>query len=267
MRGIQGLIIAVVLGLAGAAANFFYLNTEAQKKDMVAFIGIKKGVILGRGDKLTEENLVKVEIPANHVGNLRDYACEWKEIVGVKDRPVWRTLDSSNTEGGRLLLRDDYRMPQPELQLGKGERGEFIAVPRNFDTSHLNPGDKIAFRVTALTPAGPPSASKPAAGVAGVAAATAAAAEPVSKPEEPETAPQNAGPTETIGPFVIVSIGNRLGTVEVMRAAKIAPMQQNLLMIRVSKNVRGEEEQYDKLASSIQRYGANCYTISVLGKE
>ena len=53
MKGIQGLIVAIVLGVAGAAANFYYLNTEAQKKDMVGFIGIKKGVVLGRGDKLT----------------------------------------------------------------------------------------------------------------------------------------------------------------------------------------------------------------------
>ena len=107
MKGIQGLIVAAVLGLLGAIANFYYLNTEAQKKDMVAFIGIKKGVILGRGDKLTEERLVKVEIPRNHVGNLADYACKWEELVGVKDRPVWRTLDSSNTEGGLLLLQSD----------------------------------------------------------------------------------------------------------------------------------------------------------------
>ena len=106
MKGIHGLIVAVVLGFAGAVANFYYLNTEAQKKDMVGFIGIKKGVIVGRGERLTEDNLVKVEIPANHVGNLKDYACLWKNRIGVKDMPVWRTLDS-NTEGGLLLLQGD----------------------------------------------------------------------------------------------------------------------------------------------------------------
>ncbi len=31
MKGIQGLIVAIALGAAGAAANFYYLNTEAQK--------------------------------------------------------------------------------------------------------------------------------------------------------------------------------------------------------------------------------------------
>ena len=33
MKGINGLIVAVVLGLFGAAANFFYLNAEAQKTE------------------------------------------------------------------------------------------------------------------------------------------------------------------------------------------------------------------------------------------
>ena len=68
MKGIQGLIVAVVLGLFGAIANFFYLNTEAQKKDMVGFIGVKQGVLIAPGEKLSEDKLVKIEIPANHVG-------------------------------------------------------------------------------------------------------------------------------------------------------------------------------------------------------
>ena len=79
MKGINGLIVAFALGLAGAAANFFYLNAEAQKQDMVAFIGIKKGAIVARGERLTEDKMVKVEIPANHIGNLKEYAYLWAE--------------------------------------------------------------------------------------------------------------------------------------------------------------------------------------------
>ncbi len=275
MKGIQGLIVAVVLGLVGAAANFWYLNTEAQKMDMVAFIGIKKGVILGRGDKLTDENMVKVEIPKNHIGNLKDYACEWNELVGVKDRPVWRTVDS-NTEGARLLLKDDYREPPPELQLGKVELGESIPVPKNFVTSHVNPGDKVSFRVRTLAAPGPTPAARPApaaagaggAGGAGAATAPAAGADALQpRPEEPESVPQTTGLVETIGPFVVVSIGNRLGTLEVMKANKVAPVQQNVLVIRVSKNVPGEVEKFNKLDTYIHRFGENCYTISLLGKE
>ena len=72
---------------------------------------------------------------------------------------------------------------------------------------------------------------------------------------------------KSIGPFVVVSIGNRLGTLEVMKAAKIAPVQENVLMIRISKNVTEEEEQFEKLRTYIQRFGPNSYAIPLLGKE
>ena len=74
-------------------------------------------------------------------------------------------------------------MPPKELELGKGERGIFVAVPRNFDTSHVNPGDKVSFRVSTLAAPTPTAAPKPAA-----AAATGAASSGVgdlpAKPEE-----------------------------------------------------------------------------------
>jgi hypothetical protein len=266
MKGINGLIVAVALGLAGAAANFFYLNTEAQKKDMVGFIGVKKGVIIGRGDRLTDEKLVEVEIPKNHVGNLGDYVFLWKELVGVKGRPVWRTLDSktdTDTESVLLLRSDVVEPPPKELELGKGERGEFIAVPRICDTSHLNPGDKISFRVWTMAPPGPTPAPKPA--VAGALASGTGELQPT--PESGDIAPQHVGPSEIIEPFVVLSIGNRLSTLESQKGAKIAPVQQNVLIIRVSKTVPGEEERFDKLMTCIHRFGPNCYTISLHGKE
>ena len=263
MKGIQGLIVAIVLGALGAAANFYYLNAEAQKKDMVGFIGIKKGAIISRGERLVEDKLVKVEIPKDHVGNLKDYAYLWVDLMSIKDMPVWRTLDS-NSEGGVLLLQSDVKTPFPELQLGKGERGQFIAVPKTFDTSHINPGDKVLFQVMTLAAPGPTPAPKPAAAAG---AAVVGAAELQPKPEETENASQPVGPIESIGPFVVVSIGNRVGSVEVMKAAKIAPVQQNVLMIRISKSVAGEEEKFNKLMTYVHRFGPNCYDIQLLGKE
>jgi len=268
MKGINGLIVAVVLGLAGAAINFYYLNAEAQKKDMVAFIGIKKGVLIGRGELVKEENMQKVEIPANHVGNLRDYAYLWDQRVGVKDNmPVWRTLDSKTEgEGALLLLRSDFRTPPKELELGKGEVGACIVVPRNFVTALVNPGAKVSFRVTTLAAPGPTPAPKPSAPAATGATATGAV-ELQPKPEEPENAPQTVGLGEPIGPFVVVAIGNRLASPEVMKAGKTAPVQENVLMIRVSKNVPGEEEKYEKLMTLIHRFGVNSYEILLHGKE
>ena len=271
MKGIQGLIVAVVLGLVGATANFYYLNTEAQKADVESFIGIKPGVIIGRGERLTEDNIVPIEIPKNHIGNLKDFAYLWADRITVKDMPVWRTLDSKS-EGGMLLLQSDLKTPPLEPQLSKGERGEFITVPRNCDTSHVNPGDKVSFRVMTLSPPVPTRAGRaaatPATPTTGDSAAAATGDEP-PKPEAADAPPPFAGSGEIIdiGPFVVVQIGNRLGSLDVMKAAKITPVQQNVLMVRVSKNVPHEEENYKSLMNCIQRYGDNCYRLSVLPKE
>jgi hypothetical protein len=263
MKGIHGLIVAIAFGLAGAAANFYYLNTEAQKKDMVGFIGIKKGLILGRGDRLTEDKLVEVEVPKNHVGNLADYVFTWPERVGVKGMPVWRTLDSktdTDTEGV-LLLRSDVVEPPPKaLELGKGEVGESIPVPRNFPTSLVNPGDRVSFRVASVAPPSPTPAVKPAA------VAPPGTAEPEPKADEAQTPPSPAAPGEIFGPFLVVSIGNRLSTVDAQKGAKVAPVQENVLLLRIRKNTE-EEMQFKKLWSHVQRNGPNSYAIQLLGKE
>jgi hypothetical protein len=267
MKGIQGLIVAVVLGVVGAAANFYYLNTEALKQEMVPFIGIKKGVIIGRGDRLSESNLVKVEIPKPLVGNLKDYACQWEEFDYVKTKQVWRTLDSSNTEGGLLLLRSDYREPPKELELAKGERAEGIIAPRSFVTSLVNPGDKVSFRVTTMAPIPTPAARVPAAPANSAGSVTAGTTELQPKPEEAESSVPAAGLSQVIGPFTVVSVGNRLGTVEVMKTARIAPTKEDVLMLRVSKNVPREEENFEKLLNCIRLAGANGYSIILNAKE
>jgi hypothetical protein len=261
MKGIQGLIAAVVLGIIGAAANFYYLNTEAAKKDMVPFIGIKKGAIIGRGDKLLEKDLVPVEIPKNLVGNLGDYACKWDEVEFLKGKQVWRTLES-NTEGGLLLLRSDYQVPPKELELAKGDRAVGISVPRSVVTSLINPGDEVSFRVMTILPPGPTPAARPPAAPA--TPTTAAASDLQPKQEEPEA----AGPRspEIHGPFTVVSVGNRLGTLDVMKAAKIAPAQENVILLRISKNQPGEEERVFKLLNAIHAAGPNSYDILLHGK-
>ena len=38
-------------------------------------------------------------------------------------------------------------------------------------------------------------------------------------------------------------------------------------MIRISKNVPGEEERFEKLMTCIHRFGPNCYDILLHGKE
>ena len=98
MKGITGIIVAIGLGIAGAAANLFYLHTEAQKVDTISFIGIEKGATIGRGERLPEDKLVEVKIPKNQAGNLVGYAYRWEERVGFKgDERVWRRWATEST--------------------------------------------------------------------------------------------------------------------------------------------------------------------------
>lgn len=242
MKGIQGLIVAAGLGVAGAVLNFFYLSSKARDIEMVSFIGVKPDVIIGRGERLVPDNLVEVEIPKNRVGNLKDFAFLWGEEGAVENRTTWRTLTD-----GTLLLRSDIKTPPPELELGKDETAMWIPVDsRAFVPSLVMPGDMVSFRVPALHPgaAMQPTPAAP--------AAAAGALQP--KPDESDAAATvlPSGPTETIGPFRVLSVGNRLGSADVMRAAKIPQMQENVLTIRVSKSVAGETERADKLWNRLQ---------------
>jgi hypothetical protein len=266
MKGINGLIVAVVLGLFGAAANFFYLNAEAQKTDMVGFIGIKKGVVLSRGDRLTEDNLVKVEVPKNQVGNLRDYACQWDEHDYVKDKTVWRTLDSKSSEGV-LLLRGDFEMPLKELDLGKEEVIRWIPVDsRSFEPTLVTPGDQVSFIVPKLSAPTRAPLPKPAAEPGKPADDALGAPAPEPKAEDTDVAQMPADQIDVIGPFTVLSVGNRLGEAKLMQAAKIPQLRENLLGIRVSARVPGEKEKADILWQRLQAVNFRQIGIQRHGK-
>ncbi len=258
MKGINGLIVAIVLGLLGAAANFWYLNTEAQKRDMVAFIGIKKGVKIDRGEHLTDDKLVAVDIPANHIGNLKDFAYLWADRITVKDLPVWRTLDS-NSEGALLLMQSDVATPLKELELGKDEVIRWIPVDsRSFVPSLIAPGDLVSFILPKLQP-GPTRAPQPKpAGDPGKPDAARPAADSGENPslepkaEDADVTQMPANQIEIYGPFTVLSVGNRLGDAKVMQSGKIPQLQENLLGIRVSKKYSGEVEKADALWERLQ---------------
>lgn len=66
---------------------------------------------------------------------------------------------------------------------------------------------------------------------------------------------------ETIGPFTILALGNRLGSLEVMKAAKMQPVQENVLAIRVGKNGTEEAKRADQLWSLLQ--ASNFRQVSI----
>ena len=225
MKNIHGLILAFGMGIAAAMLNWAYLNSEARRVTTVDFIGVKPGVTIGRGERLVEENLVPVPMPESQAADLRDFAILYKDLQTVVPKNVTRTIT-----GGSLLLYDDVKPPPPELTLKKprtpGDEEEvalFIPVDtRTFVPSLVEPGDMVSFLAItegAPTPAGP----TPAAG---------------SVPP--------AG-TEAIGPFRVLSLGNRLGTADEMKGAHIPQTQENVMTISVTRTAGTFEPKAEKL--------------------
>ncbi len=227
MKGIQGLILAVGLGIAGALFNWAYLANRTSDKVNEYFIGIKRDVTLNCGDTIKADYIVPVGLPRDAVGNLKDFAvvydpkttAEMQSVVGQK---VWRMI-----QGPRFLLKDDLKTPPPELRLEPGETAMFVPIDtRSIVTSLIVPGDQVMFLISENVPGRPTPAAPP---------ASAARGEPIP---DPANAADNFGgapsaPIKKIGPFKVLSIGNRLGSAEVMKSARIPQLQENVMTISV----------------------------------
>lgn len=220
-----GLIVAIVLGVVGAAVNWLYLTGKADNFERVAFLSIGKDVQVRRGETFREDHFVAVEIPKANVGRLTERAILYANrstVVGMKSN-----LDY---EGGELLLADDLKTPPPALEIsGDNERVMWVPVDtRTFVPSLVKPGDWVSF----LVPKG----------------SVAAAALPASDNGDDSPAPPTAfTDTEMVGPFKVLSVGNRLGSADVFKAAGMPQQQENILSI----SVRAEGNQLDPKAKKL----------------
>ncbi len=215
MKGVYGLVLAITLGLVAGLFNWAYLENKTSDEEREAFVGINPEVDVERGQPLAKEHLVKVEIPRRAVGNLKEYAVSYTAVQSVLGRPVWRRL-----AGGSLLLEQDLRTPPQELKFGPNERVIWVSVDlRSMVPSLIVPGDLVSFRV-------PPFVNVPSLSQDGLSG--------TSPPPR-----RTAGGGDVIGPFRILSLGNRLGTSDVLRAAKVAQVQENVVAIAVNVDKAG----------------------------
>ncbi len=268
MKGIQGLIIAIGLGIAGALFNFAYLYSKSRDVEKVAFIGIDPKVTVARGDRLTKEHLVPVEIPRNNVGNLEEVAVRYSALQTVIGQNVWRTL-----AGGSLVLRDDLKTPPPELNFGRGpeasqvERAMFVPIDmRKMVPSLVVPGDQVTFVTPSFAAETPTLADEdPGRGESGAGTGPAKTElgktdrEPLKPVPARTTQSRNsrrlaAEPGELIGPFKVLSLGNRLGSAEVMKASKIPQTQESVMtiLVKVDKDKEGKEKLAGESAKLVQ---------------
>ncbi|HTN75526.1 MAG TPA: hypothetical protein VL096_09775 [Pirellulaceae bacterium] len=220
MNSKRGYVLALSIGLGVVAAvlNWLYLIEKGKGVRSVALVGVANDAGLQRGDVFNDSNLVPVEIPYNRVGNLAGFAVLYNDrqtVIGMKA--------TRNYANGELVLRGDLQTPPPQLELqGANERAMWIPVDtRTFVPTLVMPGDLVTF-VVSTAPRKLPMQP------------TEDAGDEPPAPMPPPTA-SSINQIETIGPFPVLSLGNRLGSSEVMRSAGIPQLQENVMTIRVTQ--------------------------------
>lgn len=243
MKGIQGLIVAAGLGVLGAALNWIYLSEQSKGSAFDYFIAVNSSTVIHPGEPIKEEHLMRVDVPKAHSENLKEMVYLWQDLSTVVSTKATREY-----RGGEFLLRSDYRTPKPELVLKNNERLIWVTVDsRAFVPELVDPGDEVTF-IVPLPPAPTP------AGAASV--LPEGAVEPI-RVEAPPT-----GDPDLIGPFKIGSLGNRLGTIEVMRAGGQSPTQERQIGIIVRWEANGLEPNAKRLQERLQR--VNFANVSVI---
>jgi hypothetical protein len=235
------LLVAAGLGLVGAAVNWIYLDGKSRQFEMLEMLSVAPGVTIMPGDRFTEDRLAPMAIPRDNVS---------KELFAQAVRYADRQTVIGMTavypfDGGEIILRQRLKTPPPTMELTReDERGLPIPVDtRTFVPSLVNPGDMVSFVVGGI----------PAPAVA----------------DDPDGA-DGGGPTpapsvlrkggannrvETIGPFRVLSVGNRLGSADVMKAAGSSQMQENVMTIAVKMQGDQLEPKAAKLLTMLQSGG------------
>jgi len=221
MKGMQGLLIAGFLAVLGSLLNWLYLQSKAKNLEMVAFVGVRGDSKIKAGQPLKKSDLIAVKIPAKNVGRLQDFVYLYRDLATVIG-----TRATRNYEGGEFVYRSDYRTPPPSLKLKSNER--LVPIPVNSKTfipDLVDPGDSVTFVVP-----------KPG----------------VQTSPGGKNAPSTATQFELIGPFVVGSIGNRIGSKRVTRATRTAQVQQRVIGIVVEIDGEGLKGKINTLLNRVQ---------------
>ncbi|MCI0358338.1 MAG: hypothetical protein L0211_07640 [Planctomycetaceae bacterium] len=237
MHGKIALPIAAGLALAGALLNWIYLDTKAQQLEKIEFLCVASGATIRPGERFTEDKLAPLAIPKNNVGeNLADEAIKYDDrgtVIGMAAVRLHRE--------GEIILRQDLKTPPATLTLNKDkEVAIFIPVDtRTFIPSLVSAGDLVSFMVGGVpTPAAPPDTD-------------GSGDENGGLPAMP-SAPGNA---ELIGPFKVLSLGNRLGSAEVLKASGLPQMQENVMTISAEVTAGQLDPKAAKLWKLLQANG------------
>jgi len=215
MKGIQGLIIALALGLIAAGVNWKYLVDQSKQGKTNTFVVVRADKAVKQGQVFRSEDLALIHLPEMHSKTLAKMAYDnVGAVVGFKA--------NKDYEGNEFIFSQQMKTPSAgTLPLKENEVAVYVPVDnRRFISEHVIPGQtQVMFRLpkTGPTPAG-------------------------------------GGPDsnlELVGPFEVLSVGNRRGEIETMRGESIRSMQEHVLAIR-GKLVGGK--QLDALTNRVASY-------------
>jgi hypothetical protein len=241
MKGMQGLIVAGLLGVLGVALNWIYLQGKTRDIASVRFLGIRSEIPIEPGQIIREEQLQAVAVPERHAGNLKDYVYLYDErgtIVGITATRRYQL--------GDLLYRQDYRTPPAELKLAPQEKLIWIPVNSSgFVPELVDPGDRIEFIIPIYD-----SRPLPADDGGG----------PTGNPA------RRMVRTESIGPFRVGSLGSRLASREVARGNRLSTSQERLIGIVVDQNDPRERDNAANLHGRILSGDFRDIGVALVGK-
>jgi hypothetical protein len=233
MKGAQGLAIAAGLAVVGAVCNWFYISRKAQDLEKESFLYVKATAKIRPGDVFKEEHFGRVEIPRKFAGNLSKLAVRWSELNTVKGGVATRAYTDN-----QLLLYSDLTTPTANSlaeQLGPNEISQEVLVDSTtFISENYNPGDKVLFF--------PPPASRV------------------------RVATKNPAPEGGVGPFRILRIGSRAGSMRVLRARRYRDTRGNVLVVPLTyKNTDKKEldEESKKLKQLLEYAGGQGLGVSI----
>lgn len=233
-----GLLIALSLALVAGVLNWQYLERKTEEVEMVAFVSVKQGTTIEPGDRFLEEHFVPLNIPKKSVGSLEESA------VLYQDRHTVISMKAINRHrSGQVVLRQELRSPPKKLNIGPNEEGFWVPVGGStFVSSLFSPGDMVSF----LLPA-PRKVSFRNRTPAPVKTESEDPNEQWKFDSDASEVEVNQGPSDVVGPFRIISVGARLGSSKVSRAAGGRSSAENTLGVAVVRTSDGKRDAKGKL--------------------
>lgn len=236
MKGMPGLASALILGLLAAGLNWFYLDRKSREFEKVSFVSIAPETLVHPGETFTRSHFAEMPVPEAAARKLEGIAVLWKDLDTVVGMNAVREFS-----GDELLLRTDLETPPAELQLAEDERALWIPVDqKSFVASLVVPGDEVDFLVPRRQ----------------------ILASPVSTDGAQAPTPATGGHTQIVGPFKVLSIGNRLGKTNVLNAARLPQLQENIITVRIKMNGAFLDEDAERLLDALQ--AANYREVGLL---